>query len=403
MYKYSYRAVDGNGKIVKGTLTAEDNNMFLAQLRAQNLRCYDYKILNKQKEAKVKKLKIDRLIEFSTQLSSMLTAGLPLAMSLEMLYERTESKKKDLKAVLANLLEQVRKGESLASAMQNMGETFPQLYISMVKSGEMSGKIDDTLTNLAEHYSKEKRQKNKIKKATNYPKMLGVIIVLVVGILLVVVMPKMAEMLPEGQELPLPTMILMKIKDFIVGNFALILIVGLGVYIALRVIKKIPKVQIFLGSIKTKIPKLGTLHKQLYTASFARSLATLYQSGVPLLDSMQMSGEVMDNKYIEMRVNEAVTNIRKGSNISEALSNIDSFDPLLTTMIFVGEQSGSLEDILLQTANYFDEEANTATDRLTEMINPIMMCVMAVIVGFVLIAVMMPMFSVYESAGGGVV
>ena len=104
-----------------------------------------------------------------------------------------------------------------------------------------------------------------------------------------------------------------------------------------------------------------------------------------------------------MRVNEAVTNIRKGSNISEALSNIDSFDPLLTTMIFVGEQSGSLEDILIQTANYFDEEANTATDRLTEMINPIMMCVMAVIVGFVLIAVMMPMFSVYESAGGGVV
>lgn len=403
MYKYSYRAVDGNGKIVKGTLTAEDNNMFLAQLRAQNLRCYDYKILNKQKEAKVKKLKIDRLIEFSTQLSSMLTAGLPLAMSLEMLYERTESKKKDLKAVLANLLEQVRKGESLASAMQNMGETFPQLYISMVKSGEMSGKIDDTLTNLAEHYSKEKRQKNKIKKATNYPKMLGVIIVLVVGILLVVVMPKMAEMLPEGQELPLPTMILMKIKDFVVGNFALILIVGLGVYIALRIIKKIPKVQIFLGSIKTKIPKLGTLHKQLYTASFARSLATLYQSGVPLLDSMQMSGEVMDNKYIEMRVNEAVTNIRKGRNISEALSNIDSFDPLLTTMIFVGEQSGSLEDILIQTANYFDEEANTATDRLTEMINPIMMCVMAVIVGFVLIAVMMPMFSVYESAGGGVV
>lgn len=403
MYKYSYRAVDGNGKIVKGTLTAEDNNMFLAQLRSQNLRCYDYKILNKQKEAKVKKLKIDRLIEFSTQLSSMLTAGLPLAMSLEMLYERTESKKKDLKAVLANLLEQVRKGESLASAMQNMGETFPQLYISMVKSGEMSGKIDDTLTNLAEHYSKEKRQKNKIKKATNYPKMLGVIIVLVVGILLVVVMPKMAEMLPEGQDLPLPTMILMNIKDFIVGNFALILVVGLGIYIALRIVKKIPKVQIFLGKTKTKIPKLGALHKQLYTASFARSLATLYQSGVPLLDSMQMSGEVMDNKYIEMRVNEAVTNIRKGSNISEALSNIDSFDPLLTTMIFVGEQSGSLEDILLQTANYFDEEANTATDRLTEMINPIMMCVMAVIVGFVLIAVMMPMFSVYESAGGGVV
>ncbi len=403
MYRYSYRAVDTNGKIVKGTLTAEDNNMFLSQLRAQNLKCCDYRILNKQKEAKVKKLKIDRLIEFSTQLSSMLTAGLPLAMSLEMLYERTEAKKKDLKTVLANLLEQVRKGESLAGAMQKMEDTFPQLYVSMIKSGEMSGKIDDTLTNLAEHYSKEKRQKNKIKKATNYPKMLAVVIVLVVGILLVVVMPKMAAMMPEGKELPAPTMVLMNLKDFIVNNIALIIVVGFALYIAIRVLKKVPKVQIFLGRIKTKIPKIGALNKQLYTASFARSLATLYQSGVPLLDSMQMSGEVMDNKYIEQRVNEAVTSIRKGSSISVALGIVDSFDPLLTTMIFVGEQSGSLEDILIQTANYFDEEANTATDRLTEMINPIMMCVMAVIVGFVLIAVMMPMFSVYENAGGGVV
>ena len=403
MYKYSYKAVDAEGKLVKGTLTAEDNNMFLTQLRGQNLKCYDYRVLNKQKTAKLRKLKIDRLIEFSTQLASMLTAGLPLAMSLEMLYERTESKKTDLKLVLANLLEQVRKGESLASAMANMGTTFPSLYVSMVKSGEMSGKIDETLTNLADHYAKDKRQKNKMKKATSYPKMLSIVMILVVGMLMIVVMPKMAEMLPEGQDLPLPTMILMNIKDFVVDNIALLIIVIFALVIGIKMLKKVPKVQIFIGKIKTRIPKIGPLNKKVYTAAFARSLATLYQSGVPLLDSIQMSGEVMDNKYIEMKINEAVTSIRKGSNISEALSIVDSFDPLLMTMIFVGEQSGSLEGILIQTANYFDEEANVATDKLTEMINPIMMCVMAVIVGFVLIAIMMPMFSVYESAGGGVV
>ncbi len=403
MYKYSYKAVDPSGKIVKGTLTAEDNNMFLAQLRNENLKCYEYRILNKEKTAKVKKLNTDRLIEFSTQLSSMLTAGLPLAMCLEMLYERTEAKKKDLKQVLATLLEQVRKGESLASAMSNMGETFPSLYISMVKSGEMSGKIDETLTNLAEHYSKEKRQKNKIKKATNYPKMLSVIILLVVGGLMIFIMPKMAAMLPEGKPLPAPTQFLMNIKDFVVDKFALLLVIIIALIVAIKVIKKIPKVQVFLGKMKTRIPKIGQLNKKVYTASFARSLATLYQSGISLIDAMQMSGEVMDNKYIEGKINEAVTNIRKGSNISEALSGVDSFDPLLLTMIFVGEQSGSLEDILIQTANYFDEEANVATDKLTEMINPIMMVIMAVIVGFVLIAIMMPMFSVYEAAGGGVV
>ena len=403
MYKYSYKAVDSTGKIVKGTLQAEDNNVFLAQLRNENLKCFEYRILNKQKQTKFKKLNIDRLIEFSTQLSSMLTAGLALAMSLEMLYERTEPKKKDLKQVLATLLEQVRKGESLASAMANMGETFPSLYISMVKSGEMSGKIDETLTNLADHYAKEKRQKNKIKKAMNYPKILSVVILLVVGMLTVFILPKMAAMLPEGQPLPVPTQILMNIKDFIVDKFALLIIIIITLVIGIKFIKKIPKVKIFLGKMSTRIPKIGKVKKQLYTSSFANSLATLYQSGIPLIDALQMSGEVMDNKYIEGKINDAVTNIRKGSNISEALSDVDSFDPLLITMIFVGEQSGSLEDILIQTANYFDEEANIATDKLTEMINPIMMCFMAVIVGFVLIAIMLPMFSVYEAAGGGVV
>lgn len=403
MYKYSYRAVNADGKMVKGTITAEDNNIFFNQLRSQNLKCYDYKILNKQKETKIRKLKIDLLIEFSTQLASMLTAGLPLAMCLEMLYERTEKKKKDLKQVLAKLLELVRKGESLAGAMSIMEGTFPQLYVSMVKSGEMSGKIDETLTNLAEHYTKEKRQKNKIKKATSYPKMLGGVIVVVVAFLMAVVMPRMANMLPEGEPLPAPTQFLMSIKDFVVQNFGLLIIVILALIVGIKILKKIPKVQIFIGKYKTRIPKFGVLSKQLYTASFSSSLATLYQSGVPLLDAMQMSGEVLDNKYIEMRMNEVVTNIRKGMSISEALSTLESFDPLLTTMVFVGEQSGSLEDILMQTANYFDEEASTATDRLTGMINPIMMCVMAVVVGFVLIAIMMPMFAVYNSAGGGAV
>lgn len=403
MYKYSYKAVDSSGKIVSGTVQAEDNNMFLAQLRSENLKCYEYRVLNKQKEAKNKKLNIDRLIEFSTQLSSMLTAGLALAMCLEMLYERTEPKKKDLKQVLATLLEQVRKGESLASAMMNMGETFPSLYISMVKSGEMSGKIDETLTNLADHYAKEKKQKNKIKKATNYPKMLSIVIVLVVSGLTVFILPKMAAMLPEGQPLPAPTRVLMGLKDFLVNQFGLVIIIVITLIIGIKMIKKIPKCQMFFGKMSTRIPKIGKVKKQLYTASFARSLATLYQSGIPLIDALQMSGEVMDNKYIEKKVNEAVISIRKGSNISEALSDVDSFDPLLITMIFVGEQSGSLEDILVQTANYFDDEANVATDKLTEMINPIMMCVMAVVVGFVLIAIMMPMFAVYDAAGGGAV
>ena len=399
MQKYTYKAVDANGKFVKGTVVVADDKSFRDLLHEQSLKCYDYRIVNKAKQAKYKPLKVGELIAFSRQLSSMLSSGLDLSMSLKMLYERTEKNKKHLKTVLAALYEGIQKGESLATAMATMENTFPSLYISMMKSGEMNGKIDESLVTLADYFEKEHKQRNQIKSAMSYPIILLVICLLVVVLMSVVVLPRMVDMLPEGTEMPVPTAILMGLKDFIVNNWFVVLVVIAILIVILPIIFKIPAVAKLNGMLKTRLPVIGKLRKMLYTATFARSLSTLYATGIPLLDAISMGAEILDNKHIEMQIREAVVSIRKGSSIAEAFSIVSSFDPMLMTMIFVGEQSGTLDDILIQTAKYFEEEAQSALKRLIGMISPIMLMIMAVVVGFVLIAVMMPMLTLYQSIG----
>lgn len=399
MQKYTYKAMDSAGKTVKGTIVAADEKVFRDILHEQGLRCFDYHIVNQAKQARTKPLKIGDLIAFSNQLSSMLRAGLDLSMSMKMLYERTEKKKKRLRAVLASLFEQLQKGESLASAMSKMDNTFPALYISMVKSGEMNGKIDEALTTLSNYFEKEHKQRNQIKSAMSYPIILLVVCFLVVIIMSVFVMPNMINMLPEGEELPLPTKILLGIKDFIVNQWYAVALIVFALITIIPIIKRIPQVALFNGKMLIKIPKLGALQKMIYTSTFARSLATLYATGIPLLDAIAMGAEIITNKYVEMRIREAVVEIRKGSSIAEAFAHVDAFDPMLMTMTFVGEQSGALDEILMQTARYFEEESENAIKRLIGLISPVMMMVMAVVVGFVLMGVMMPMFSVYDSIG----
>ena len=252
---------------------------------------------------------------------------------------------------------------------------------------------------LADYFEKEHKQSNQIKSAMSYPIILLVRFFLVVVLMSVVVLPRMVGMLPEGTEMPLPTAILMGLKDFVVNNWFILLIVIAILIVVLPIIFRIPAVATFLGRLKTRIPVIGKLRKMLYTATFARSLSTLYATGIPLLEAISMGAEILDNRFIEMQIRESVVAIRKGSSIAEAFSIVDSFDPMLMTMIFVGEQSGTLDDILIQTAKYFEEEAQGALKRLIGMISPIMLMVMAVVVGFVLIAIMMPMLTLYQSIG----
>lgn len=394
MLKYTYKALDAQGKVVQGRINATSEDDFNKVLAEKGLRAFWFTTTGKKDVDTFKRLDTVLVMTFCTQLSSMLTAGLPLSKSLEMLYERSDKPK--LKAVLAYLFEGVQKGNSLAESMITMGNAFPPLLVSMVKSGEMSGQLEGTLVRMADYYEKERKQRQKIKSALSYPKMLGGILVVVVIGMVKFILPNMVQNLAE-EDIPAPTKFLMGLEGFFTNNIVIIVMVIVGIIIFKPIITRIDGVKMFLAKAKIKMPMIGKLNKQIYTSRFASSLATLCSSGVSLLDAMNMCSEMMENDFVSKQLDSAIEAIRRGESISSSLNNIEAFDGLLMTMIFVGEESGSLESILQQTATYFEGESNEAINRLTGMINPMMTLVMGLVVGFVLISIMLPMFSTYNS------
>lgn len=396
MFKYTYKALTADGKRKSGTITATSEEDFNQVITERGLKCYYVHASGKGDSSKISKLDLPLVLQFCRQMASMLNAGLPLIKSLEMLYERTEKPK--LKNVLAALFEAVQKGNSLAEAMSSLGVAFPTLLVSMVKAGEMSGKLEETLVRMADYYEKEKKKRGQIKSATSYPKIVLIICSIVVIVLLTSVMPQMISMVPP-EKLPWTTKLLLGVKDALVNNYIIIIGVIASLIIFIPIIKKIESVNLFLSKMKVKAPLIGKLNRMVYTSRFASSLCTLTSSGVHLLDALTMVSEMMENLYVSRAIDNAVEGIRRGESISAALQTIDAFDPLLTTMIFVGEESGSLDEVLGQTAAYFEDESETAVKSLTAMINPALMMVMAVVIGFILISILLPMFSMYDSIG----
>ena len=197
-------------------------------------------------------------------------------------------------------------------------------------------------------------------------------------------------------DIPATTRFLLGFANFIIKDWPYILIVVVVLYLVLPMIKEIPKVRYTMDKIKLKVPKIGKLVRMVYTSRFARNLATLYEGGIQLIDAIQMSTQIVGNKYIEECMQEAVVRVKKGEPMSKAISAAGVFDPLLTSMLYVGEESGVLSDVLSRTADYFDEEAGAATKGLTDMLQPVMLIVMAGVIGFILLAILQPMLSSYN-------
>ena len=352
------------------------------------------KIASAEQQGKALSLKL--VGNFCSQLGAILKAGLPLASALDMLYGKTETG--PLKKSIGKIYEMVQKGNSLSDALAEQGKAYPTLMLNMVKAGEMSGDLDVTLNKLADHFAKEQRTKNAVKAALRYPKMLAIITLGVVILMVAVVLPKMTSTM-DPNNLPGLTKALLGLSDFILDNFIFIAIGVLFLIIVIPMIKNIEKVRYTLDKWKITMPKVGKLMRMVYTARFARSLATLYEGGIQLIDAMQMCTAIVGNVYISDKMEDAIYRVKKGESISKAMGSINVFDPMLTSMIFVGEESGVLGDVLIRVADYFDEESDNATKALTALLEPIMLVVMAGVIVLIILAILLPMFSSYDSIG----
>lgn len=387
MQKYSYVALTPEGKTIKGTMIAQSDEEIKQLVTKNGNYCLSYTRLKDQTSGN-KPLPLKQLINFCSQLSSIIHAGVALANALDMLYSKME--KGNLRDVTGNLLELVQKGNSLSDAISKQGRAFPSIMYNMIKAGEQTGDLDKSLSKLSEQFEKEMKLKNQVKSAMNYPKILGLITAVVFIVLAVFVLPKMVSGMTE---IPAMTQLLLDIADFILNYWYILVLVIVILYFTLPIIKNIPKIRYELDRLKIKLPKIGKLVRKTYTATFARTLATLYEGGISIVDAISMATATVGNSYISQQMEEAVFLIKKGETMSKAISSVDCFDPLLTSMLFVGEESGVLGDVLNRVANYFDEEADSAIKGLTALINPLMMVVMAVVIGMLLLAVVQPMFN----------
>ncbi len=381
MAYFSYVATDVNGAKVKGKEYAEDYLDLTDKLREKNLFCTQYtEIADKQQDAKYK-FKTADLAFICRQLASMLTAGISLVKSLHILYTQEENKK--AKAVLLEIYEDVQKGKSFSEAIQCRPGVFPNLFVSMVAAGEASGNLDVIMTRVADYYLSQNKTNNKIKSATTYPMVLLVLLLVMFVAMFTLILPMFREL--AGDDIPPLSAAMFTFSDFLIGYWWVLLIVLVVLIFAISVVIKIPSVKFKWDELKTKLPKVGPLLCTIYTARFARTMANLFASGLQMVDCIEKSVDTLNNGYIsKVFKSNVVEDVKHGEALSAAVAKTGIFPGIFTSIIMVGEESGALDDILSKSADYYEDEADTAIGKLVGMLEPVMIIFMGVMIGTIL-------------------
>ena len=303
-----------------------------------------------------------------------------------------------MKECYRRLYERLQQGRELSYAMDAEGNTFPKLLIRMIRSGEISGSLDTTLERMADHYEKEHKLRGKIKSAMTYPVILFFITVAVVVLIFTLILPQFFTLF-EGIELPAITRLMIAISNSMTSYWYIYLI-GLLIIIALSgFLVTVPSVKRGLDHFKLKIPKIGKLMKIIYTARFARTLSSLYSSGLAMINALTIGGATIGNSYLQGQFPAVIEQVRNGEPLSASIQTITGFDAKLVSTIYIGEESGNLDDMLEAVADSFDYEAEMATTRLVTFIEPVMIIIMAVIVGGIMLSVMLPIMTLYQNIG----
>ena len=294
--------------------------------------------------------------------------------------------------------EDLQKGNSFSGVLQQQKGAFPEIFISMVEAGELSGNIDVIMDRLSKHYEKEYKIENKIKSAMTYPIILSIVCIAVVIFLLTSIMPTFVEMYASsGVSLPKLTMIIISIGNFI-KQFWSFLVLGIFVFVfAFSFIGKMPRVKVKRDYFKLKIPLVKNLVIKVVASRFSRTLSTLLGSGALLLNALETVSGVTGNSYVGNMIEEIKEDVRRGLPLSLLLQQQGTFPPMVYYMLKIGEDSGSIEEVLDKTADFYDEEIDTAIQRLTTLLEPLMIVVMAIIIGFIVISMVLPMFDMVKT------
>jgi type IV pilus assembly protein PilC len=400
MPNYGYKAINAAGQAVEGTFTAGSREDVLAMLRQNRQIPVRVEEIIEGKDVKslslFHRVKIKDIAVFCRQFHAMLNAGVTIIICLDTLRQQVENKR--LRSAVGELYELVQKGMTLSESMQKHEEIFPELLVNMVAAGEASGNLDTIMERMATHYEKENRINNKVRGAMIYPLMLCGLAVVIIIFLLAFVFPRFISMFQEsGVELPLPTLMVMGASSFVSHYwYILAVIIGTAAYFLER-FKKSDSGRLLFDSISLRIPLLRTTNQKIVTSRFSRTLSTLLSSGMPLLQCMDVISKIMGNRVVEEGILKAKDELRKGVSLSEPIKKMGFFPPMLISMLRIGEESGSIDEILEKTASYYDDEVEAALESFTKVLEPMMLILVALVVGFIVIAMIMPMFSLMST------
>ncbi len=398
MPQFTYTAVNSAGKKQSGSMEAANRSQLVGKLRDDGwfvIQAEDVADAVQRKEISgSKKINLKILAIFARQFSTLINSGITVVKALDILYQQIDDK--NLRKSIGKIYEAVQKGETMSEAFRHQGDAYPELFINMLATGENAGNLDTVLMRMADHYEKENKLKNKIKGAMIYPAVLGILTVVVVILMLVVVLPSFVGIITSGGgKIPLPTKILLDLSDFLQSYWYLVFGGILLFVIGFRGFRRSDKGGLLWDSFKLKVPIVKKSLPMIYASRFSRTLSTLLSSGIQMIQAIEITARVINNRKIKDQLMTVTEDIRKGSQLSTALSRIEVFPVMIQNMISVGEESGMLDDILEKTANFYDEESDAAISRLVGLLEPLMIIFMAVIIGFIVIAIALPMFSMY--------
>ncbi|EFM38819.1 type II secretion system protein F [Peptostreptococcaceae bacterium AS15] len=394
MPKYNYIEIDSADNIVQGTMEAGSSGEVISLMKSRGSRpievSEDIKGLGGVNITVGKRrIKSKDLSVFSKQLYTMLHAGMPLLTCIETLKDQVQSKL--LREKLIEIYQDLQKGAIFSTALQKHGEAFPELFISMVRSGELTGNMDGVLNNLSTHYQKEARLQAQIRSAMIYPIIVLMVAIGVTVFMLVKLVP-MFKSFFRGKALPGITQFVVNLSDFMISKWYIIIAVVVGVVFLINRYISTPVGRMQFDTNKLRAPGVGGLLRTIASSRFASTLSVLISSGIPIIQAIESSGQVTNNVFIQKNMAYAIDNIKKGSPMSVELKKLEIFPPMMISMLKIGEESGAIDSMLQKTSDFFEEELEEAIKRMTSMMEPLIIILVGGIVAVVLISVYLPMF-----------
>ena len=405
MAAFDYQAIDAKGKNKKGVLEADTARQVRAMLREQGLvplevnpTLQQQKSIVTGKVQRTKKLSAAELALVTRQLATLVESGLPIEESLMAVAEQSE--KAQQKSMLMAVRSKVTEGYSLAESMAEFPQVFSNLYRAMVAAGEKSGHLEKVLNRLADYTEQRQQLKSQITQALVYPIIMTLVAVGVIAILLTVVVPKIVGQFEHlGHSLPDTTLLLIAISEFLRNYGLIILVIVIVGYAGFKRLMKKPKLRLAYHEKQLNFIFIGKVIRGVNTARFARTLSILTASAVPLLEAMKIAGEVLDNQYIKLKVAEAADMVREGTSLRLSLERTKLFPPMMLHMIASGEKSGDLEQMLGRAADNQDREFEALMNISIKAFEPALMIIMAVIVLFIVMAILQPLLQLNTLVG----